>query len=340
MKIGNVSLREQVFIIAEIGNNHEGDIDVALQLVRLAAEAGADAVKFQTAKADLFVSPADAARHERMKRFELGEDGYLRLRDAAREAGLAFISTPLDMESARFLGPIVDAMKIASGDNTFVPLLRHAGACAKPVILSTGLADLRVVRRAVDVIEKAGRSAPGTHPLAILHCVSSYPTPLGEANLRAIGTLAASFDYTVGYSDHTLGVDVPVAAVACGARIIEKHFTLDKNYSDFRDHALSADPDELAEMVARIRATEVMLGDGRKELQHSEQDGSVAMRRSIAAARDLPAGHLVEMDDLMWIRPGSGMAPGDEELIVGRRLSRSVKKAELFDDAQFETLAA
>lgn len=340
MKIGSVSLRNQVFIIAEVGNNHEGDLNVALDLVRKAAEAGADAVKFQTAKADLFVSPTDAARYERMKRFELGEGGFLKLRDAAHEHGLAFISTPLDMESARFLGPIVDAMKIASGDNTFIPLLRHAGACAKPVILSTGLADLSVVRRAVDVIERSGRAAPGTHPLAILHCVSSYPTPLGDANLRAITTLAASFDYTVGYSDHTLGVDVPVAAVACGARIIEKHFTLDKAYSDFRDHALSADPDDLAEMVARIRATEVMLGDGRKEPQQSEQDGSMSMRRSIAAARDLPTGHVIEFEDLMWIRPGSGIAPGDEELVIGRRLANAVKKADLFDETHFEAKAA
>lgn len=340
MKIGSVSLSKQVFVIAEIGNNHEGDLNVALDLVRLAAEAGADAVKFQTARADLFVSPADAARYERMKRFELGEAGFLKLRDAAHDAGLAFISTPLDMESARFLGPIVDAVKIASGDNTFVPLLRHAGACAKPVILSTGLADLGIVRRAVDVIEKAGRSAKGTHPLAILHCVSSYPTPPGDANLRAIGTLAASFDYTVGYSDHTLGIAAPVAAVAVGARIIEKHFTLDKAFSDFRDHALSADPNELAEMVALIRATEVMLGDGRKEPRQSELESGAAMRRSIAAARDLPAGHVIEADDLMWIRPGSGMAPGDEELIVGRRLTRAVKKADLFDEAQFESAAA
>lgn len=340
MKIGTVSLRKQVFVIAEVGNNHEGDLNVALELVRKAAEAGADAVKFQTARADLFVSPTDAARYERMKRFELGESGFLKLRDAAHENGLAFISTPLDMESARFLGPIVDAMKIASGDNTFIPLLRHAGACAKPVILSTGLADLNVVRRAVDIIEKAGRSAPGTHPLAILHCVSSYPTPLGDANLRAIDTLAASFDYTVGYSDHTLGVDVPVAAVACGASIIEKHFTLDKAYSDFRDHALSADPDDLAEMVARIRATEVMLGDGRKEPQQSEQEGAMSMRRSIAASRDLPVGHVIEASDLMWIRPGTGMAPGDEELIVGRRLAHVVKKADLFDEKQFEAKAA
>ena len=340
MKIGNRTLDDRVFVIAEIGNNHEGDLEIAKKLVQLAAEAGADAVKFQTAVADRFVSPADAERHARMKRFYLGEDGYRALRDAAHEKGLAFISTPLDMQSAELLCPIVDAVKIASGDNTFVPLLRRAGASGKPLILSTGLADLETVHEAVDIIEEAGGSAPGAHDLAILHCVSAYPTPAEEANLGAIATLAGEFDYTIGYSDHTLGIEAPVLAVAAGARIIEKHFTLDNDYSEFRDHALSADPDDLSYMISRIRAAELLLGSGVKEPRACEADGVEAMRRSIAAARDLPAGHVVREEDLMWIRPGTGLAPGMEHQVVGKRLARPMAQADLFHTACFETLAA
>lgn len=340
MKIGRRSTNDRVFVIAEVGNNHEGNLDLALELVGLAARAGADAVKFQTANADMFVSPADAERHARMKRFYLGEEGYRALRDAAHKAGIAFVCTPLDMQSARFLGPMVDAIKIASGDNTFVPLLEHAGACGKPVILSTGLADLDTVHRAVDIIEDSGSSAPGAHKLAILHCVSAYPTPPVEANLAAIGTLAENFDYPIGYSDHTLGIEAPVLAVAAGARIIEKHFTIDKAHSDFRDHALSADPDDLAFMISRIRAAEMMLGDGVKRPRGCESEGATAFRRSIAAIRDLPAGHVVREDDLMWIRPGTGLEPGQESLIVGHRLVRAVKQAELFDRHCIENIAA
>ncbi|MEM8915787.1 MAG: N-acetylneuraminate synthase family protein [Pseudomonadota bacterium] len=331
---------ERVFVIAEVGNNHEGILNHAVEMVRLAAEAGADAVKFQTAQADLFISPADPERLERFKRFDLGRDGFLTLRNVAHEAGIAFISTPLDMKSAAFLGPVVDALKIASGDNTFVPLLRYAGACGKPIILSTGMADIDTVNTAVDLIEEAGGSAPGTHPLAILHCVSSYPTPPADANLRAIATLAESFDYPIGYSDHTLGIEAPVLAAAVGARVIEKHFTLDKAFSEFRDHALSADPDDLAFMVSRIRATELLLGNGRKEPQKCEIDAATSMRRSIAAARDLPAGHRLTMDDLMWIRPGTGMPPGQEDRLIGKRLIQPVSTASLLDLDMFEAAAA
>lgn len=340
MSLAELIPQDGVFIIAEVGNNHEGNLDLALEMVRLAADAGADAVKFQTANTDQYISPEDTARYERMKRFELGESGFLKLRDAAQDAGIGFISTPFDIASARFLGPIVDAIKISSGDNTFVSLLQQAGACGKPVILSTGLADLQTVQRAVDIIEESGGSQPGNHDLAILHCVSSYPTQPADANLRAIKTLADTFDYTIGYSDHTLGIEAPVLAVGVGARVIEKHFTIDKAYSDFRDHTLSADPDELACLVSRIRTAELLLGDGKKQPRASELESANAMRRSIAAIRDLPAGHVIAEDDLMWIRPGGGLAPGQEDEVIGKRLARPVPKATLLGAEMFQSAAA
>jgi sialic acid synthase SpsE len=324
MIIGHHDTSDRVLIIAEIGNNHEGQFDVAERLVRAAAESGADAVKFQTFRTEHFVSRSDAARYERLKRFELQPAHFEALAGLARTLGLLFISTPLDLRSAAVLEPLVDAFKVASGDNMFYPLLDRIASTGKPVLISSGLSDVTVIDSAVARVNKTWDQMGRAGELGILHCVSAYPTPPEQANLLAIDVLAERYHCAVGYSDHTVGIEAAVLAVARGARIIEKHFTLDKNYSEFRDHQLSADPADLRTLVARIRATSAALGSAEKRVQSCEEPGVVAMRRSIVAAADLQAGHIVEWDDLTWIRPAGGLAPGDEHQLLGRRLVRDV----------------
>jgi sialic acid synthase SpsE len=332
MKIGDFDTDARVLVIAEIGNNHEGDVNVARELVQRAAEAGADAVKFQSFRTELFVSPTDTERFARMRSFELTAADFASLAALARSLDLLFATTPLDLESVTALEPAVDAFKVASGDNTFYPLLDKLAKTGKPLIVSGGLADADELERIVAFVMSAG----SVSELAVLHCVSSYPAPDEEANLAAVTSLAHRLRCTVGYSDHTLGIDAAVLSVAAGARIVEKHFTLDVNYSEFRDHQLSADPVAFAELVERVRAVEDRLGTGEKIPQPSELDGLTAFRRSIAAARDLPAGHEVQLEDLVWLRPGDGIPPGDEATVVGRRLIRPFAAGQQFQHDDVE----
>ena len=320
MRIGEFDTAERVLVIAELGNNHEGDRDDAIELVRRAADCGADAIKLQTFRTELFVRPQDRERYERMSRFELAPEVVQELADLARSLGLLFISTPLDLESAAMLEPLVDAYKIASGDNDFVPLLERVAASGKPAILSTGLSDLEGVERAAAHFD--GRE------LAVLQCTSAYPAPAEEANLAAIGLLAERLGRTIGYSDHTLGIDACLAAVAAGARLLEKHFTLDKEKSDFRDHSLSADPPELRELVDGVRRVEALLGRAEKRVQPSEADLTVAARRAIVAATDLAEGEVIAIEQLSWLRPADGLPPGEEARLVGRTLTRAVAAGE------------
>jgi N,N'-diacetyllegionaminate synthase len=329
MRIGTADSRERVVIVAEIGNNHEGDFARAQEMVRAAAASGVDAVKFQTFRAVAFTAPTDPARFARLQRFELPPAQFEALGTLARSLGIAFFSTPLDLGSEEFLAPIADAVKIASGDNDFWALIERAAGRNKPLIISTGLADLPHLRRVRQFVRDAGDP-----PLAFLHCVAAYPVPAAEADLRAISLLAREFpDVTIGYSDHTMGVDACVAATALGARILEKHFTLDKNLSEFRDHQLSADPAEMRTIVERVRATEALLGREEKSLHACEEPIAKAARRSIVAARALPAGHRIEASDLTWMRPAGGLRPGDEARLIGRTLRRAVGYAEIIATA-------
>ena len=325
MRIGSHDTVRHVIVVAEIGNNHEGDFAVARQLIDAAADAGVDAVKFQTARADLFISPADPDRRKRFASYEFSPAQWAELSAQARHRGLLFMSTPLDLVSLEMLTPLVDAVKIASGDVTFAPLLDAAAATRKPLVLSSGAASLDEVAAAVTRVRGRWASLQHAGELAVLHCVSAYPTPADEAQLRVIPTLVDRLGVTAGYSDHVAGIDAAVAAVALGARVIEKHFTLDKNYSAFRDHQLSADPEDMRVLVERVRAIEPMLGNAVKAIQPSERANQPAIRRSIAAAADLPAGHVLGTADLIWIRPGTGLAPGQEHLLIGRALVRGVR---------------
>lgn len=324
MRIATHDLAEKIFVVAEIGNNHEGNFEVACRMVDAAADAGVDAVKFQTFQTQLFTSRADPARFERLSKFELSHDQFAQLERRVRGRGLIFLSTPLDLVSARFLEPLVDVFKVASGDNDFWPLIAQICATGKPLIISTGLADLAHVARVTDFVRAAGAG----DRLAFLHCVCAYPAPTGEVNLRAIPRMAAELGVPIGWSDHTLGPDACLAAAAIGARIIEKHFTLDKNFSSFRDHQLSADPAEMRLIVDGVRRVEQLLGVPEKRVQPSEEANQRAARRSIAAAAPLARGHRIRAEDLIWVRPAIALPPGNESRLIGRVLGRDVAAGE------------
>jgi sialic acid synthase SpsE len=328
MKIGSFDLHSEVLVVAEIGNNHEGKFQNACELVKRAAQCGVPAVKFQTYRTEYYVSPSDQARFKRLKSFELSQPQFEELSILAHSLGLLFISTPFDLESARLLEPLVDAYKIASGDINFYPLIAAVARTGKPLIISTGLSELEQVAKTVSFVEQQWSAQGREQELAVLHCVSCYPVPPEQANLLSIPVLSSALRKTVGYSDHTIGFDAAPLAVALGARIIEKHFTLDRHFSDFRDHLLSLDPDGMCELVARVRTATRLLGVRSKTISPCEEAIGGAIRRSIVAAADLEAGHRIQGSDLTWIRPGGGLVPGEEAALIGRILKRKVHFAE------------
>lgn len=328
MKLGPFDTQQEIVVIAEVGNNHEGDFSLAREMIGLAASAGANAIKFQTIIPEHLVSANDHKRIEQLGKFQFSFDQFTQLSEVARNENIIFLSTPFDLEGARFLDSIVPAFKVSSGDNTFYPLLDFLARTGKPIIMSTGIADFDAIRQSKEYIENIWESEGICGDLALLHCTSSYPAPPGEAHLlfiRKLKELAA----TVGYSDHTLGIEAAVLAVALGARIIEKHFTIDKNHSDFRDHQLSADPEEFAAMVRRIRDAHRMLGDADKSTRDGEIKTSLAMRRSIVASHDLKEGQCLSLEDVTWVRPGGGIPPGGEKDLIGKHLKRPVTQGSM-----------
>ena len=325
MRIGTADTGERVVVIAEIGNNHEGDAGVAAELIDAAAGAGVDAVKLQALEAERFVRPGQTARLEQMRRFQLTRDEYAGLADHARARGVAFVCTPLDLDTAAFLEPLVDAPKIASGDNDWPELLARAADMGKPMVVSTGMSDWGAIRAAAEIVHTRWGSSGLDPGLALLHCVSAYPAPDEEARLATIGALAREFpDCVVGYSDHTLGIDACVAAVAAGARVLEKHITLRHDFSDFRDHQLSAEPEEMAELVRRVRAAEALVGRPRDGVLAVEEPVAEAARRSLVAAADLLAGTSLSPEDLTAMRPRDGLSPAQAGELIGRVLRRDV----------------
>ena len=327
MKIGTFDLREDILVIAEIGNNHEGSYTLAEEMIGLAAEAGAGAVKFQTIVPTRLVSAGQKERVRQLEGFRLTYEQFEKLAGVARKEGVLFLSTPFDLESARFLDSLVPAHKIASGDNTFYPLIQTVALTGKPVLLSCGGTDLEEIRRTRDFIRGVWQVNRIEQDMALLHCVISYPTPAEQANLLAVETLR-QLEETVGYSDHTLGTQAAVLSVALGARIVEKHFTKDKRQSSFRDHQLSADPGEFSTMVEGIREAAVLLGKGTKGVLACEQDILPAVRRSVVAAADLPSGTRLDREHISWVRPGGGLPPGREEEVLGKVLNRPLKEGE------------
>lgn len=332
--------RPRTFVIAEAGVNHNGDAALALRLADAAKAAGADAVKFQTFRAEDVVStqapPADYQRtntgatsqFDMIKALELDEAGHRAVADHCARIGIEFFSTPFSPQAVdQLVGLGVRRIKLPSGELTNAQLLRHAAATGLPLLLSTGMATLDEVRTAVGWIEAvwAARGRPKAQPaLVVLHCTSAYPAPAEALNLRAIGTLAAAFPgVPVGYSDHSQGIEAALGAVALGATVLEKHLTLDKAMAG-PDHRASADPAEFATLVRSVRALEPMLGDGRKQPHPIEANTRDVARRSVVALRDLAAGAVLQPADLVLRRPGTGIAPAELDTLAGRRLRRAV----------------
>ncbi len=327
MKIGNVDLDEEVLIIAEIGNNHEGSYTLAENMIGVAAEAGATAVKFQTIVPEKLVSTSQADRISQLRKFQLSYDDFEKLYRTACQEGITFLSTPFDVDSARFLQHLVPAFKISSGDNNFFAMIDVIARTGKPIIVSAGMTELCQIQKVKDFIERIRRECEIEQELAVLHCVASYPTEPKDANLVFIRELQ-DIGVTVGYSDHTLGIEAAILSVAVGARIVEKHFAISKDYSSFQDHRLSADPKEFKEMVQRIRQAEELLGQKGKRILDVEKKVIQAARRSIVADCDLKKGECLTLKNITWLRPGGGLAPGEEQQILGKRLCRNISHGE------------
>lgn len=324
-----------VFFIAEAGVNHNGDLGLALRLVEIAHRAGADAVKFQTFKTEKVIAgDAPLAEYQKanagapsavemLKGFELPHADFARIADHCRVLGIEFMSSPFDLDSAAFLAGIgMTKFKLASGEITNEPFVRGVARLAADhggsVILSTGMSTLDEVAEAVGWIE-----AGGNPPLTILHCVSNYPAPAKDANLRAMDTLGETFGRPIGWSDHTLGDAVSLAAVARGATVVEKHFTLDNDLAG-PDHAMSMDPNGLARLIAGIRTVEASLGDGVKRPVEAEREIMTVARRSLFAARDIAAGAVMTADDLIALRPGDGISVAKQRDVVGKTATRRI----------------
>ena len=325
------------FIIAEAGVNHSGDIKLAKKLIDVAKEAGANAVKFQTFVAEK-VATADAPKAdyqkkttgsegtqlEMVKRLELSFDGFRKISAYCHQKGIIFMSTPFDEESADFLDELgVPGFKIASGEITNLPFLEHIARKGKPIILSTGMSYLSEVDEAVRFLRNTG-----CDELILLHCVSNYPAEPADANLRAMQTMAIAFQLPVGYSDHTLSTEVALAAVALGACVIEKHFTLDKGLPG-PDHRASLEPNELNALVRGVRLVEQALGHGRKVPAASEDNTLRVVRRSLALRDDLEQGVIIEPSKVTAMRPAGGIPPNLLPLVVGRCTTRPLKAGTL-----------
>lgn len=329
MKIGNLDTDQDIILIAEIGNNHEGNYEVAREMVKAAAESSVDIVKFQTIRTEYLIASGNEARTKQLKSYELTDKQFVELSELAHSLGILFMSTPFDLKVVESLAKISPAFKIASSDNTFYPLISKVFEQDLPVMISTGLAKLEMVNKLLDFIKQDCQVSDLKDRLALLHCISSYPAPENELNLRAITEYRRKYSFTIGYSDHCLGIDSCVVAASLGARIIEKHFTLDHNYSSFRDHQLSANPKEMAELSKRLKSVNQMLGEESILVSESEAKNENAFRRSIAAGKDFPEGHELSMEDLIWVRPGDGFAPGQEDELIGKKLNKAHRMGEL-----------
>lgn len=333
----------RVLIIAEAGVNHNGDIELAKKLIDVASEAGVDYVKFQTFIAEKNISAAapkasyqDAnygeqdSQLEMVRKYELSKEDHLELIAHCEKKNVKFFSTAFDFESIDLLEELnIPLYKIPSGEITTLPYLKKIASLNKPVILSTGMASLAEIEDALNILIQGGVTREN---IVVLHCNTEYPTPMSDVNLLAMLTIKDAFKVNVGYSDHTLGIEVPIAAVALGAKVIEKHFTLDRTLPG-PDHAASVEPSELKAMVEAIRNIESAIsGNGLKEPSKSELKNKAIARKSIHLTKDLPQGHILTTDDLIALRPGDGISPMQWESVIGKKL---VENKNEFDKLSF-----
>lgn len=320
-----------VYIIAEAGVNHNGDIDLAKKLVKIAKDAGCDCIKFQTFSADRIVTKNakkaeyqakntknNDSQYEMLKKLELSYKQFKELKNYCDEIGIDFLSTPFDEEAVDLLESIgVKAYKIPSGEITNKPLLQYIGKKNKKILISTGMSTLEEVQKAISWIEETGNK-----DIVLFHCTSNYPAPFESVNMKAMMTLKEVFGYPIGYSDHTKGIEISLMSVAYGATIIEKHFTYDK-MADGPDHKASLDSDELREMVEAIRHIEVAKGDGEKKPTETELSTREVARKSLVWSKDMKIGDIVQQEDLCCKRPGTGVQPENRELFIGKRIIKN-----------------
>ncbi|MEF3077579.1 N-acetylneuraminate synthase [Winogradskyella poriferorum] len=328
----------KVIIIAEAGVNHNGDISLAKKLIDAAVDAKVDYVKFQSFKADKLASPdaskadyqaknmqdSDNSQYNMLKSLEISHQDHLDLIAYCKGKDIKFLSSAFDAEGVKYLDDLgLDIFKVPSGEITNYPYLKAIAKTNKLAILSTGMADIEEIKVALEVLQNNGVKKEN---VIILHCNTEYPTPMEDVNLKAMLTIEKELGVTVGYSDHTLGIEVPVAAVALGAKVIEKHFTLDKTMSG-PDHKASLEPNELKEMVKAIRNIEKAIsGNGKKEPSKSEQKNISIARKSIYIAKDMVSGDVISESDILPLRPGDGISPMRWNDIVGKTLAKDVKK--------------
>lgn len=325
-------------IIAEAGVNHNGDLELAKRMVVTAKECGADIVKFQTAKLDALVSQQakmadyqkknmgmEASQRDMLSKLLLSYEDFIILAEYCKKVGIHFLSTPFDIESIYFLNDMQDLWKIPSGEITNYPYLVEIARTKKPVIMSTGMASMQEIRAAYEVLKEHG-----TTDITMLHCTTEYPTPPDEVNLKAMLTLGQEFGCKVGYSDHTTGNEVDIAAVALGASVIEKHFTLSRDMTG-PDHQASLEPQELSDMVKSVRKVELALGTGIKQPTASENKNRDVARKSIVAKTDIAQGELFTESNLTCKRPGNGISPMCWKDIVGKRAVRAFEADELIE---------
>ncbi len=327
----------RVTIIAEAGVNHNGDIELARKMVDAAHTAGADYIKFQTFVPEKLVSryasKADYQKNntnsqesqlEMLRALAFTQEDFIQLQRYCGQVGIGFLSTPFDLESIQFLNQLrMDFWKLPSGEITNLPYLEAIAHTHKKVVMSTGMCELGEIRDAIQILESNGAGE-----ITLLHCNTEYPTPFCDVNLRAMKQMEEVFRKPVGYSDHTIGIEVPIAAAALGAEVIEKHFTLDKQMKG-PDHKASLEPDELKQMVQAIRNIEISLGDGQKRRTHSEEKNCQAARKSIVAKREIRAGELFSEENLSIKRPGSGISPMHWHEMIGQKAQRDYKEDEL-----------
>ncbi len=330
---------DKVFIIAEAGVNHNGSLDCAKQLIDVAAESGADAVKFQTFISEQCISKwADKANYQKsttsasesqldmVKKLELSFEAFGELKEYCKIKDILFMSTAFDLDSADFLNQMeLDIFKIPSGEITNYPLIKKIGGFTKKVILSTGMSNIDEIGKAIEILKEQG-----TKNISLLHCNTQYPTPMEDVNLRAMLQLKDTFNLPVGYSDHTMGIEIPIAAVALGASVIEKHFTLDRNMEG-PDHKASLEPNELQVMVQSIRNIEKALGNGNKVISKSEKKNISIVRKSIVAKCDIKAGEVFTESNITTKRPGTGISPMLWNQVIGQTAIRNFKEDELIE---------
>ena len=333
-----MEIKRRTLIIAEAGVNHNGKLELAKELIKKAKESGADVVKFQTFNPEALASKYsgmaryqidntghDEAQVDMLNKLMLDHSSFEFLSRYCKDIGITFLSTPFDLESIHFLNNLQNMWKIPSGEITNYPYLIEIAKTGKPVILSTGMSSLEEVETAYNLLRDNGSGE-----ISLLHCTTEYPTPIGDVNLRAMITLKNRFNCQVGYSDHTLGIEVPIAAVAMGATIIEKHFTLDRNMEG-PDHKASLEPDELKAMVKAIRNIENALGDGIKRISESERKNINIARKSIVARRNIKQGEVFTEDNITTKRPGNGLSPMLWAQIMGKQAARDFQEDELIE---------